>query len=235
MKINVSIVEDNPRDAKRLAGYLDDFFKKSEHSYSVEFFTGGLTFIDKYEPRFDIIFMDIEMPGMDGMEAAARLRKVDKEVLLYFVTNMAQFAARGYDVEASGFLIKPVTYESIALKLVKAVALLKQKVSGTIVIGSKTKFFKVNTAEIKYIEIRGHTLTWHTLSGEYVSTGSLVHLESQLGSSFAFCNQCYLVNMRYCDALDGNEVSVCGEKLQISRYKKAEFLNKLNKYVNGAV
>ena len=60
-----------------------------------------------------------------------------------------------------------------------------------------------------------------------------MHLQKQLGDSFAFCNQCYLVNLRYCDELNGMEVSVGGEKLQISRYKKAEFLSRLNKYLNG--
>lgn len=233
MNIHIGIIDDNQSDAQKLSEYIEVFFRASDHTYSVEFFTSGLSFLDKYDPRFDIIFMDIEMPVMNGMETAARLREIDKEVLLIFVTNMAQFAARGYDVDAVGFLIKPVTYESIALKLVKAVTRLKQNASNTIVIGSKTKFYKIKTSEIKYIEINGHLLTWHTLNGVYSSTGSLVRVQKQLGESFVFCNQCYLVNLRYCESLNGMEVCVGGEKLQISRYKKAEFLNRLNKYING--
>lgn len=231
--INVGIVEDNPEDAQKLSGYLEDFFKNSDQEYSLKVFQSGLSFLDKYDPDFDIVFMDIEMPDMNGMETAAKLRETDKEVQIIFVTNMAQFAVRGYDVDAFGFLVKPVTYESIALKMVKLVARLKKMTSDTIVIGSKTKFHKVNTSDIKYVEIRGHTLLWHTVEGIYSNTGSLVHLQKQLGDSFAFCNQCYLVNLRYCDELNGMEVSVGGEKLQISRYKKAEFLSRLNKYLNG--
>lgn len=233
MSINIAIVEDSPNDAQILSGYLSEYFKNTDKQYTIEIFESSVYFLDKYTPRFDIVFMDIEMPNMNGMETAAKLREVDKEVLLIFVTNMSQFAVRGYDVEAFGYLIKPVTYQSIALKLVKAVARLSQLNSGTIIINSKTKFLKVNTSNIKYVEVRGHSLTWHTIDGVYTSTGSLVHLRKQLGEGFAFCNQCYLVNLRYCEELNGMEIRVGGEVLQVSRYKKAEFLSSLNKYFNG--
>lgn len=145
---------------------------------------------------------------------------------------MVQYAAQGYDVGAFGFLVKPVTYESIALKLIKAIERLRSDTSKAIAIGSKTTFRKVRIADIFYVEIRGHTLVWHTADGIFTNTGSLRRVCEQLGENFAFCNQCYLVNLAHCDELKRTEVTVGGEKLQISRYKKAEFLRQLNKYLN---
>ena len=233
MRINIGIVEDSPKDAQRLAYYLKEFFEKDNQEYHTEFFDSGISFLDKYVPRFDIVFMDIEIPGMNGLDVAGELRELDKDVLLIFVTNMAQFAANGYDVDALGYIVKPVTYEGIVLKLQKAVQRLKQRNTSSIVVGNKNRCHKINVADIKYIEITGHSLTWHTINGIYTSTGSLKNIWGQLGDEFAMCNQCYLVNLKYCEELNGMEVNVGGEKLLISRYKRAEFLRCLNRYLNG--
>ena len=66
---------------------------------------------------FDIVLMDIDMPGMNGMETARALRKVDAAVILIFVTNMAQFAISGYEVDATDFILKPVNKYSFAIKI----------------------------------------------------------------------------------------------------------------------
>lgn len=233
MRINIGIVEDSPKDAQRLADYLKEFFKNINQEYSIEFFDSGISFLDKYVPKYDVVFMDVEMPGMNGLDVAGELRELDKDVLLIFVTNMAQYAAKGYDVDALGYIVKPVTYESLVLKLQKVVQRLKQRNTSSIVIGNKNRYHKINVADIKYVEITGHSLTWHTIKGVYTSTGSLKNVWEQLGTEFAMCNQCYLVNLKYCEELNGMEVSVGGETLLISRYKRAEFLRCLNKYLNG--
>lgn len=213
----VAVVDDDEKSSAQTVKLLERFQAENNVEFSADVFKNAVVFIDGYKSDYDIVFMDIAMPYMDGMTAAAKLREIDGNVLLIFVTNMAQFAVRGYDVDAFGFLIKPVTYESMALKLLKAVERLKRSESDTVVIGSKTGFRKVKISDVKYVEIRGHTLIWHTVDGDYKSTGTLTKVQQQLDGTFAFCNQCYLINLRYCDALDGAEVCVGGESFDLPR------------------
>ena len=75
---------------------------------------------EHYQKDADLILLDVEMPGMDGISLARRIRQDDKEVLLMFITNMAQYALHGYEVEAIDYVIKPLGYQEFALKMKKA-------------------------------------------------------------------------------------------------------------------
>lgn len=83
-------------------------------------FGDGLDFLEGYRPVYDIVLLDIELPYMDGLEVARRLRELDPVVLIVFITNMAQYAIRGYEVDALDYMVKPVTYFEFALKMKKA-------------------------------------------------------------------------------------------------------------------
>lgn len=83
-------------------------------------------FIEQYRPDYDLIFLDIQMPGLNGMEAATALRKKDSSVLLVFVTNMAQYAVRGYDVNAAGFILKPVSYYDFLMRMRKCIGICRR-------------------------------------------------------------------------------------------------------------
>ena len=150
--INVGIVEDNPEDAQKLSGYLEDFFKNSDQEYSLKVFQSGLSFLDKYDPDFDIVFMDIEMPDMNGMETAAKLRETDKEVQIIFVTNMAQFAVRGYEVEALAYIVKPITMSMFSLIMDRALVRLDGEAERFVILKKDGETLRVPVSRIRYIE-----------------------------------------------------------------------------------
>ena len=107
----VAVVEDDETAVAKLRACLDQYV--ATHAgvqFDVTVFNEPTSFLDPYKTVWDIVFMDIEMPNMDGMEAAHRLRAVDSEVILIFVTNMAQFAAKGYEVDALDYIVKPFAY-----------------------------------------------------------------------------------------------------------------------------
>lgn len=105
-----AIVEDNSVDAGKLKDFLERFAAKSGEVFITTVFKDAADFLNGYKQIYDMVFMDIELPGINGMEAAHKLRTVDGKVTLIFVTNMARFAVKGYEVDAADYVVKPVHY-----------------------------------------------------------------------------------------------------------------------------
>ena len=108
--INVAIIEDDIKAAERLQKHVRQYEVESGEEFSVFAFTDAIDFVSDYAPKYDAIFMDIELPHMNGFDAAVRLRRIDKDVPLVFVTNMMKYAVKGYEVDAVGYMLKPVDY-----------------------------------------------------------------------------------------------------------------------------
>ena len=120
MNVNIAIIEDQPEEVKRLKTYFARYTTQHEVTFSISCFDNAETFLACYRPVYDIVLMDIMLPGSNGMDAAVKLRQIDKMVTLIFVTNMAQFAVKGYEVDAFDFVVKPVTYPHFTMKLQRA-------------------------------------------------------------------------------------------------------------------
>ena len=120
--IRVAIVED---DAE-VQGVLQEYVRRYTRQYGTEFevsvFADGVDILEDYRAVYDIIFLDVEMKHLDGMTTAERIRQMDTEVILIFITNMAQYAIRGYSVGALDYVLKPVPYFAFSQQLLKAVA-----------------------------------------------------------------------------------------------------------------
>lgn len=119
--VYVAIVEDDARAAQRLENHLNRFAAETEEQLHIEIFPDALQFLDGYAPVWQLVFMDIEMPNIDGLDAAKRLRAIDEGVQIVFVTNMAQYAIQGYEVRAMDFIVKPVEYGSFFMKMKRAI------------------------------------------------------------------------------------------------------------------
>ena len=180
--------------------------------------------------RPDIALVDIQMPGLNGMEAAAALRKKDSSVLLVFVTNMAQYAVRGYDVNAAGFILKPVSYYDFLMRMRKCIGILQTRVEEYVTLNMRQGIIRLPARDILYIEVNRHMLTYHTFKDTVQTTGSLAETEVSLrGSGFLRCNSCYLVNPKAIQAVLGYDIRLInGETIQISHPKKKQFMQDLN-------
>lgn len=232
--LRIAIVEDSPKELELLQRCLEKY--ESERGITFEFhvFGDALSFLERYRADYDIVFMDIELPGIDGMEAAHRLREIDQQVILIFVTNMVQFAVKGYEVDALDYVIKPVKYGPLCLKLDRAVARNRAAAEG-IVVQQPSGSLRLLLREILYIEVHSHRLSYHTEQGTFEGSGSLQEVEARLHPfGFLRCNKGYLVNQRQIREVQGGEVVLMnGETLPISRLRKKDFLEELSAFVGN--
>ena len=197
-------------------------------------FASGEEFLSSKDRQYDLVCLDIDMEGRDGIETAKEIRKQDEEIQIIFVTNLAHMAIRGYEVRALDFILKPVNFYSFSMKIQNAISMIQNKKSKTIVISTMNGVVRFSTNELYYAEVDGHYIYYHTKDGFYKQKQSMKELEDLLaGLSFKRCNNCYLVNLKYVDAVDRDDVKVGGEWLKISRPRKKEFLQALANYMGG--
>lgn len=237
MLIRVAIVEDVPETVEQFR----KFFKRlsdeqSEYTFRLSSFSTADAFLASYQPVYDLVMMDIEMPGTNGMDASYQLRKIDASVALIFVTNMAQFAVRGYEVDAFDFVIKPVTYPNFKMKMQRILLKLSRRSTKSILLNLPEGTRRILPSEIIYIEVSGHDVVYHTCHGTYNVYGTLKAVEASLDTrQFVRCNNCYLVNLNCVIGVQEDEVILQDAHLRISRARKKGFMQDLNNYLGGSM
>lgn len=230
----VAIVEDDPQDLQWLQQTLERYSHEKSIQLSITSYQNAVVFLTNYQPHFDIIFMDIQMPYINGLEGAEKLRKIDSETLLIFTTNLGHLAVKGYGVNAFDFLVKPIHYESFCLKLDRAVHHLSMRSGKKIIFTSAGTTMCLNIAAIYYVEVSDHQLIYHTETESYPSYGTMKKVREQLEPfGFCLCNNCYLVNLHFVSQVKNHIVFVGNSELQISHPRRKAFLEALNNYIGG--
>lgn len=229
--LRFAILEDDPKEASALQSALGQFFSERPEEYQADVFPNPLNFLASYNGKYDLLFLDIEMPGMDGMTLAKRIREVDEKTIILFITHLSQMAVEGYLVEALGFIVKPLRYPLFANVMGKALSKMRKNASATFKIHFKNGVRVVDVTDIVYVEVMQHRLLYHLQNELAEAWGSLSEAEEGLPSAtFVRCNSCYLINLQHVKGIQNDYVDVGGEKLKISRAKKQEFLRRLIEY-----
>lgn len=232
--IKIAIVDDEEKECQTLERFFQDFQKEVLEEFEIDLYSSGEEFLSKTDQVYDLICLDIEMKELDGIETAKVIRKRQDHAMIIFITNLAQMAIKGYEVQAFDFVLKPLNYYSFTIKMRNIVEILRSRKSKNIVIHSDGMVRKISTEEILYVEVQGHHLFFYTHSQVLKQKAPLKELERKLeGLSFKRCNHCYLVNLQYVSAVNKDEVKVGDTWLKISRPRKKEFLQSLTNYMGG--
>ena len=230
----IAVVEDNDAMRAQLCGFIAQYAQESGHQLDVTAFSDGAQLVEPYRPGFDIIFLDIEMPELGGMDAAERIRTVDPDVVLVFVTNMAQYAIKGYEVDALDYVLKPVPYFAFSQQLQKALGQLEKRERHYLAVAVDGGMRRLDAAGIYYLESEGHKVHFYTEKEDFVVPGTLKNYEEKLvGRAFARCNSGYLVNLAQVSGVQQDMVQVGPYTLQISRPRRKAFMAELADYIGG--
>lgn len=230
----IAIVEDEDEAAERIKGYVDKFSDETGQDFVVERFCDAVDIIEGYKPKYAVIFMDIQMPHSNGMNAAIQLRKLDKSVSIIFITNLIQYAQKGYEVDAVAYILKPVQYYDFALKFRKALDIYVMNEKQDFTLNTSDGPCRISTDKLMYVETVRHRLYYHLVDGVIERTGVLSKVESELKQfGFLRCNQCYLVNPRFIVGVKGCMVQLGAEVLSISRPRRKIFMAELANWYAG--
>lgn len=232
------IVEDDPQAAETLRAHLERYAAERGTSFSVEILPSALEFLEGTRPA-DVVFMDIGLPGVSGMEAAEVMRQTDELTPLIFVTDLAQYAVRGYQVDALDFMVKPVTYEDFALRMGRAMRVMDRNAGGTVSVATDEGLRVIAEKDVVYVEIFRHDLYWHVTGSAQPlhARGTLTRVAEELGAErFCRISASHLINMGQLALIrPGSVVMSDGTEVVISRRRRREVLETLTRYMGGSI
>ncbi len=233
--IKIAVIEDQPADQNVIKGFFAQYNQEKKAELSPSFFGDAESFLKNFAPDdYDLILMDINLTGMNGLTASGEIRKKDQDVVLVFMTNLAQYAIEGYKFNAFDYMVKPISYWDFSERLSKALEHVVNRKKSKVLIFENGKKVIMPLTSIYYVEVSDHLLVYHTKGGPYRTYGALKDLSKELlGCGFALCNSCFLVNLAYVTSVEGFTAKVGGDDLLISHPKRKAFLQELNQYLGG--
>lgn len=234
-RFRVGVVDDEAASRGVLTAHLERYSIEEGVSLDIQQYADARELVEGYRADFDVVFLDVQMDSMDGFEAAYAIREVDLDVVIVFVTNMAQFAIRGYEVDALSYLLKPVPYFAFAQEFKRSLTRAGRREVESFIITSGSTVTRLDLATILYVESVKHRITVHTTEGPYSYTGTLKAAEAELANrGFYRSNSCYVVNLRHVTGVGASTCSMRGGiDLQVSRPRRKGFLEALTDYVGG--
>lgn len=236
INIRIAIVEDDAQCVTIYQELLDKYSKKNNYTFKIDTFKNGMDFISDFEPIYDIVFMDINMPYLDGIETARMLRNRDANVALIFMTNLMQFAVKGYEFNALDFMLKPLKYFDLEMKLNKTITYILGNQDKSILVNMGEYIKKISILNLLYIEVINHTLIYHTVDGVYKASGQLKKIEEILSKhNFYRCSNSYLINLRHVFEIHNDYIVIGVDRVPLSRRKKKEFMTALVEFMGQQI
>ncbi|MBE6036285.1 MAG: response regulator transcription factor [Clostridiales bacterium] len=194
----IAVCDDEKIFADEVALCCRTILEKKQAAGEVAVFSCGRDLVDAYVKgeTFDLLLLDILMDGMDGIELATAIRELDKKVPIVFVTSTAQYALKGYEVQAYRYLLKPV--KQIELEPILAERLREKGKKRWLSLKDGAAVRRIPFEEIIYVETAGRKAIIHTDGENFTFAGRLAELENELPADrFLRCHQSYILNFSY--------------------------------------
>lgn len=233
MKMKIAIIDDEVTQREYLLQIVNAWAQKNYHFIEVKQYSGARSFLFDYdtEKDFDILLLDIEMPYINGIELAKKIRKENEVMQIIFVTGFIDYFSDGYDVSALHYLIKPVSETRICSVLDRAMHNLNYRLRYA-VLSIPGGYAKITLADILYIESENAHVIVHTAGETYRTRSTLTKFAEQLDDTFFKTHRSFIVGLRYVKKITNRDITLLnGEILPISRGKYDEVHRALIKYL----
>lgn len=224
------VVEDN-ECSSALKLHIDRYCKEKGEEARVISFSDGIDIVSDYSAGYDVIFLDVAMKHMDGIQAAKYIRMKDKNVIIVLIADDIRYALKGYSVEALCFMLKPFSYSAFCGEFSRCMEKVNSVRGNFIILATENGVDRVAVDGIVYIESQNHKMIINTVNKPYCVYETMRSLEGRLpAEQFARCNNCYLVNLDYITGVHGEYVSIAGRELKISRSRRKTFLENISAF-----
>ncbi len=236
--LRVLVVEDEQNAAGALRDCIMRFSREDDIDIDIVWERDALGLMKVASP-IDLIFLDIGLPLTNGLEAAGLLRTYDTQTPIIFITSNAQYALRGYEVDALDFIVKPVRYGDFKMRMRKALRVVQRNANETVAVGTSRETHVLPISDISHITTSGHNAVIHLSSQDdtVVDHESLAKLSSRLPSGrFVRISSGCLVNMAYIRTVQSSAIRLTsGETLPVSRGKRKPALEEIARYLGRSV
>ncbi len=231
----IAIVDDDPKDASLLKDCVEAYCRKNSLAAVIHTFSDGLDLIRGAETH-DITFLDIQLGKLDGLETARLIRKINQESVLIFVTNMAQFAIKGYEVDALDFIIKPASMSSIVYVMDKAMRRLDGNTRAMFSLKTQEGTISLSANDITYVEVFDHNLIYHTKRGDYTVRGRLSDVSGKLDPErFVMCNRSFIVNLRHVSNVTSDYLLIGDTRIAVSKSHQKELMSRFSSFLGDSL
>lgn len=196
--MRIAVCEDNASENAALCAYVEAYCKRRGYECEIVTFESGEALLAAFSPgAFDILFLDIFLPGISGMDAARKIRETDRDCLLIFITLSQSFTMEGFLVQATGYLVKPIDREQLNNTLHMCRQLFERN-GRMIAIPLSSREQSISAAGLLYVEVFDKEVVFHMKKGNFTIRLPLDKVEAQLfGEPFLRCHRSYIVNMNH--------------------------------------
>lgn len=234
--LTVSLCDDNAQERAYIKSLVLDWLERSGAMVSIREYPSAEALLFSYSDNPpDILLLDIEMPGMNGVELAKRLRERAETVQIIFITGYSDFIAEGYDVSALHYLLKPISSDKLFEVLDRAYKVIcEEKPPETIVFRAGMETLRFKLSDIEYIVALGHSTVLSADGKTYDLSVPISEAEKALGEGFIRCHRSYIVNLKYVSAVSGGTLTLdSGVKIPVARGSKKAVAEEFVRYYRG--
>ena len=234
MKLNIAICDDE----KAIREQIRELIEKEKPGVCPDLYETGDSLLAAGK-QFDIVFLDIQMDGTDGIETAKLLRQRDEDAILIFITGIREYVFKAFDVAAFHYLLKPIEedkFHEVFQRAKRELEKRKKQRRETIFIKTRNRSFTLEKDSILYIESRAKKVEIHTVGENIEVYASMNEMQAQLGDGFYRCHRGYLVNMAFVAEYDSESITLNnGEYIYLAKEKYGEFVKTYMRYLRNGV
>ena len=232
--IRIAICDDEKHMSDHIRAMASDFFRKKNREIQLRTFLSGEELLN-YDGQIDILFLDIQMNGVDGLETARKLRAGKFRGFLIFITVLKEMVFQSFEVQAYDYLVKPVDEKQFGKTMERLYASMQNASEDSLLVQQGYEGRIVPKDEIVFFEVIDRKIYLNLASGEIIDYYERIeNLETKLDGHFFRCHRSYLINLKHLKGYkNGTAYMDNGKEIPVSRLRSREFSGVVLQYMKN--